>query len=63
MSVAFCSKTTLNPHYKKLLGIEDLLDGETTSDDAEESKPEPDIFAAALEKIGSRRGRTGGKVR
>lgn len=40
-------------HYKKLLGIEDLLDGETTSDDAEESKPEPDIFAAALKKIGS----------
>ena len=39
--------------FKKVLDIADLLEGETTSDDAEESKPEPDIFAAAMKKIGS----------
>ena len=37
--------------YKKLLKIEDLLDEKTSSDDAEESKPEPDIFLAALKKL------------
>jgi phosphoglycolate phosphatase-like HAD superfamily hydrolase len=35
------------------MNIADLLEGETTSDDAEESKPEPDIFEAALKKIGN----------
>lgn len=38
--------------YKKLMNISDLLDEETSSDDAEESKPAPDIFQAALEKLG-----------
>ncbi len=38
--------------YKKIAGIEDLIDGETSSDDAEKSKPHPDIFHAALEKLG-----------
>ena len=33
-------------------GAEDLLQDQTSSDDAEESKPDPDIVAAALEKIG-----------
>lgn len=37
--------------YKKILGIEDLIDEETSTDDAEASKPEPDIFQAALRKI------------
>ena len=35
------------------MNIADLLEAETTSDDAEESKPEPDIFEAALKKIGN----------
>jgi HAD superfamily hydrolase (TIGR01509 family) len=39
--------------FKKLLNIGDLLEAETTSEDADQSKPEPDIFAAALEKLGS----------
>lgn len=34
--------------YKKELQIEDLVDDMTTSDDAEKSKPHPDIFDAAL---------------
>lgn len=37
--------------YKKIAGIEDLLDAETSSDDAEKSKPHPDIFAAALHRL------------
>ena len=37
--------------YKKIAKIEDLIDKETSTDDAEESKPEPDIFIAALKKI------------
>jgi len=39
-------------HYKGLLGIGDLLDAATTSEDAERSKPFPDIFAAAFQKLG-----------
>jgi HAD superfamily hydrolase (TIGR01509 family) len=38
--------------YKRLVGMEDLVDEEATSSDAQESKPEPDIFAAALNKAG-----------
>jgi phosphoglycolate phosphatase-like HAD superfamily hydrolase len=37
--------------YKKAAGIEDLVDTETSSDDAERSKPYPDIFRAALERL------------
>ena len=37
--------------YKKLADIGDLIDAETTSDDAEKSKPHPDIFLAALATI------------
>jgi HAD superfamily hydrolase (TIGR01509 family) len=32
-------------------GVRDLLDGETSSDDAERSKPDPDIVHAAMEKL------------
>lgn len=39
--------------YKKIAGIEDLIEEETSSDDAEHSKPHPDIFAAALKKAGN----------
>ena len=38
--------------YKQLARIEDLIDGETSSDDAEKSKPHPDIFQAALKRLG-----------
>ncbi len=38
-------------HYKKLTNIDDLLDAETSSDDADKSKPHPDIFAAAVAKL------------
>jgi HAD superfamily hydrolase (TIGR01509 family) len=39
--------------YKKIAGIEDLVDTATSSDDAEKSKPHPDIFVAAREKLGN----------
>ncbi|MFO0930817.1 MAG: HAD family hydrolase [Gemmataceae bacterium] len=38
--------------YKRIANIADLLDAETSSDDAERSKPHPDIFLAALDKLG-----------
>ncbi|MEI9896952.1 MAG: HAD family hydrolase [Chthoniobacter sp.] len=37
--------------YKKKAHIVDLVDDETSKDDAEKSKPHPDIFEAALEKL------------
>jgi len=38
-------------NYQDLLAIEGLTDVVVSSDDAERSKPFPDIFAAALEKL------------
>lgn len=38
--------------FKKIARIEDLIEEETSADDAEKSKPYPDIFQAALEKLG-----------
>jgi HAD superfamily hydrolase (TIGR01549 family) len=38
--------------YKKVAQIEDLVEEETSADDAEKSKPHPDIFEAALEQLG-----------
>ena len=37
--------------YKKAAGIEGMTSVETTSDDAERSKPHPDIFIAALSRL------------
>lgn len=37
--------------YKKIANIGDLIEEQTSTDDAEHSKPEPDIFLAALEKL------------
>ncbi len=37
--------------YKRLAHIEDLVQDETSKDDAEKSKPHPDIFKAALKKL------------
>jgi phosphoglycolate phosphatase-like HAD superfamily hydrolase len=38
--------------YKEIARIEDLVDEETSADDAEKSKPHPDIFEAALGRLG-----------
>jgi HAD superfamily hydrolase (TIGR01509 family) len=37
--------------YEKIAGIEGLVDVETSSDDAEKSKPHPDIFQLAMAKL------------
>jgi HAD superfamily hydrolase (TIGR01509 family) len=39
--------------YEKLLQIDDLVEHETSSDDAERSKPHPDIFVAAMKRLGN----------
>ena len=40
-------------YYTKLLEAEDLLEGTTSKGDAELSKPSPEIFRAALDRIGT----------
>ena len=37
--------------YKRIAHIEDLVEEQTSSDDAERSKPHPDIFEAALARL------------
>lgn len=38
--------------YREILGIDDCLAGATSSGDADESKPEADIFEVALDRFG-----------
>ena len=53
IAVASSAKGDELAAYKKLAQIDDLIEEETSADDAERSKPHPDIFAAALEKLGN----------
>ncbi|MBV8895268.1 MAG: HAD family hydrolase [Acidobacteriaceae bacterium] len=39
-------------HYEKLANIDDLVEVKTSSADAKRSKPHPDIFEAALDRLG-----------
>lgn len=39
--------------YTNLLDISEFLETSTSSDDAEKSKPHPDIFAAAMHRLGN----------
>lgn len=39
--------------YEKLLQVEDIVEHETSADDAERSKPHPDIFQAAMDRLGN----------
>jgi HAD superfamily hydrolase (TIGR01509 family) len=39
-------------HYLELLDAKEIVDAWTTSDDVENTKPEPDLVHAALEKVG-----------
>ncbi len=52
LALASSSKKDELEHYAKLLGIDDLIDCGTSSDDARKSKPHPDIFQVALKKLG-----------
>jgi HAD superfamily hydrolase (TIGR01509 family) len=53
IKLAFASSS--NPdeveYYVELLGVGDLLEGTTSKEDAEFSKPSPEIFRAALERV------------
>lgn len=53
VGLASSSKGDDLEYYKKLAQIDDLLHVETSSEDAEKSKPHPDIFEAALDRLGS----------
>jgi HAD superfamily hydrolase (TIGR01509 family) len=44
--------------FLDLLGVEDLIDESTSADDVELSKPAPDVFEAALGKLGTHVSRT-----
>jgi HAD superfamily hydrolase (TIGR01509 family) len=51
IALASSAKEEELEQYKKIANIADLIDLETSSDDAEKSKPHPDIFQAALAKL------------
>jgi HAD superfamily hydrolase (TIGR01549 family) len=55
IKLAFASSS--NPdeveYYVDLLGVGDLLEGTTSTEDAEFSKPSPEIFQAALDRVKS----------
>lgn len=38
--------------YKKIVGMEDLIDEQTSASDANRAKPHPDIFEATLKRLG-----------
>ena len=52
IALASSSKKDEVKEYKKIARIEYLVEEETSTDDAQESKPEPDIFQAALKMLG-----------
>jgi HAD superfamily hydrolase (TIGR01509 family) len=53
LGLAFASSSNPNEveYYVSLLGAEDLLEGSTSKGDAKISKPSPEIFQAALERV------------
>jgi HAD superfamily hydrolase (TIGR01509 family) len=51
IALASSAKSDELTHYKQVARIEDLVDAETSADDADRSKPHPDIFEAALEHL------------
>jgi HAD superfamily hydrolase (TIGR01549 family) len=51
IALASSGKDTEVKHYEKLLGIEGLVDGMTTSDQVLHSKPYADVFIAALNRL------------
>ncbi|RYY06928.1 MAG: HAD family hydrolase [Alphaproteobacteria bacterium] len=52
IAVASSAKQAELDIYLEVAGISDLIDANTCSDDVSGSKPDPDIFEAALEKLG-----------
>jgi len=50
--LASSGKKADTKYYINLLKIDNLIDGYVSGDDADSSKPAPDIFAASLKKLG-----------
>ncbi len=53
VALASSSKEDEVEEYKKIANIEDLVEKSTSSDDSDNSKPDPDIFQAALKLLGN----------
>ena len=51
IALASSAKKDELKEYKRIANIEDLVEEDTSADDAEKSKPHPDIFEAALERL------------
>jgi HAD superfamily hydrolase (TIGR01549 family) len=49
--LASSGKKADTEYYVKLLKIDTLIEGYTSADDTDNSKPEPDIFVASLKKL------------
>jgi HAD superfamily hydrolase (TIGR01549 family) len=52
VALASSAKKDELSEYKRIANIEDLIEEEASADDAEKSKPHPDIFEAALAELG-----------
>ncbi|GJD62416.1 HAD family hydrolase [Methylobacterium frigidaeris] len=52
LALASSGKAEEVERYQEIAGIRDLVDVATNSDEAERSKPHPDIFEAALDRLG-----------
>ena len=52
VALASSAKDDELQYYKRAAAIEDLVEAQTSSDDAERSKPHPDIFQAAIRRLG-----------
>ena len=53
VAIASSAKGDELKKYEKIARIDDLVEAETSSADAERSKPHPDIFEAALDRLGN----------
>ncbi|HEY2615223.1 MAG TPA: HAD family phosphatase [Chthoniobacterales bacterium] len=53
IALASSGKADEVAHYQKLARIEGLVDSQTTMDEVAHSKPKPDVFIAALRKLGN----------
>lgn len=53
IALASSAKADELAHYEKVARIHDLVDVRTSADDADQSKPKPDIFEAALDRLGN----------
>jgi HAD superfamily hydrolase (TIGR01509 family) len=52
IALASSAKSTELQTYKEIAQIADLLETETSSEDADRSKPHPDIFLSAVKQLG-----------